>query len=167
MNLLIEVIKILVYIMGSIFFFASIFYLITVWNVKKPEFNYDFFPKVSIMAYAWQSGNIIEKKIKNFLDQNYPKDRFEIIIYDNKSTDETDDICLEYAKKGLIKFYQPKNMVLAIAGGFGAVRAKKLARNHFGDLKRGKRPGRKKLSFRQKKPRLKLIYKKTDHMKAM
>ena len=110
MNLLIEVIKILVYIMGSIFFFASIFYLITVWNVKKPEFNYDFFPKVSIMAYAWQSGNIIEKKIKNFLDQNYPKDRFEIIIYDNKSTDETDDICLEYARRGLIKFYQPKKL---------------------------------------------------------
>jgi cellulose synthase/poly-beta-1,6-N-acetylglucosamine synthase-like glycosyltransferase len=82
--------------------------LITVWNVKKPDFVYDFFPRVSIMAYAWQSGNIIEKKIKNFLDQNYPKDRFEIIIYDNKSTDETDDICLEYAKKGLIKFYQPK-----------------------------------------------------------
>lgn len=108
MNLLIEVIRIFVYFISSTFFFASIFYLITVWNVKKPDFVYDFFPRVSIMAYAWQSGNIIEKKIKNFLDQNYPKDRFEIIIYDNKSTDETDDICLEYTKKGLIKFYQPK-----------------------------------------------------------
>lgn len=110
MELLIEVIKILAYIMGFIFVFTSIFYLITVWNVKKPEFNYDFFPKVSVMAYAWQSGNIIEKKIKNFLDQNYPKDRFEIIIYDNRSTDETDDVCLEYARRGLIKFYQPHKL---------------------------------------------------------
>jgi cellulose synthase/poly-beta-1,6-N-acetylglucosamine synthase-like glycosyltransferase len=110
MDLINEVIKIMSFIIGSLFFLSSIFYLFTVWNVKKPVFNYEYFPKVSIMAYAWQSGNVIERKIKNFLDQNYPKDRFEIIIYDNKSTDETDDICIEYERKGLIKFYQSQRI---------------------------------------------------------
>lgn len=62
----------------------------------------------------------------------------------------------------LKQFYQPGNMVLVIAGGFDVTRAKELARKHFGNLRKGKRSERKKLSFRQKKPRLKLIYKKTD-----
>ncbi len=103
-----KIVEYLIYVIGFMFLTASIFYLITVWNVKKPEFELDFYPQVSLMAYAWQSGNLIERKIKNFLEQDYPKDKFEVIIYDNRSTDETDDLCLEYEKKGLIRFFQPK-----------------------------------------------------------
>jgi cellulose synthase/poly-beta-1,6-N-acetylglucosamine synthase-like glycosyltransferase len=60
------------------------------------------------MAYAWQSGNIIERKIENFLSQEYPKGKLEIIIYDNDSTDETQVICQLYCEKGLIKYYRPE-----------------------------------------------------------
>ena len=108
MPLVFFIARILIYTMGLIFLIASIFYLITVWNVKKPASKYDFFPRVSLMAYAWQSGNIIERKIKNFLEQSYPKDKFEIIIYDNDSTDETRQICHKYVKRGLIKYFKPK-----------------------------------------------------------
>ena len=102
------IVMILIYATALIFLAASFFYLITVWNVKTPKFKYDFSPQVSLMAYAWQSGNIIERKIKNFIEQNYPKDKFEVIIYDNDSTDETRDICLKYEKQGLIKYYRPR-----------------------------------------------------------
>lgn len=102
-----EISKILIALIGSILLIASIFYLVTVWNVKRPEYKEEFFPTVSLMAYAWQSGNVIERKIKNFLEQDYPRDRFEVIIYDNDSTDETADICLEYERRGLIKYYRP------------------------------------------------------------
>ncbi|MGQ9543059.1 MAG: glycosyltransferase [Candidatus Bathyarchaeia archaeon] len=95
-----------IHIVGIILLAASTFYLLTVWNVKKPRFTNNYFPYVSVMAYAWQSGNIIERKINNFLGQNYPKDRFEVIIYDNDSTDETKDICLRYEGKGLIKYFR-------------------------------------------------------------
>ena len=100
--------KIIVYSIGFIFLLSSFFYLLTVWNVKKPKFENAYAPKVCVMAYAWQSGNVIERKIKNFLQQNYPKDKFEIVIYDNKSTDETKDICLKYKKQGLIKYFTPE-----------------------------------------------------------
>lgn len=60
------------------------------------------------MAYAWQSGNLIERKIRNFLCQDYPSEKLEIIIYDNDSTDETPTICRQYEKKGLIKYYRPE-----------------------------------------------------------
>jgi cellulose synthase/poly-beta-1,6-N-acetylglucosamine synthase-like glycosyltransferase len=85
---------------------ASIFYLITVWNYKIRKTKYEFFPSVSLMAYAWQSGNVIERKIVNFLEQDYPRDKFDVIIYDNDSTDETREICLTYERKGLIKYYR-------------------------------------------------------------
>ncbi len=87
---------------------GSIFFLIIVWNIKKPDPKYIFYPSVSLMAYAWQSGNIIERKIQNFLSQDYPKDKCEVIIYDNDSTDETEAICRRYEKQGLIKYYRAK-----------------------------------------------------------
>jgi cellulose synthase/poly-beta-1,6-N-acetylglucosamine synthase-like glycosyltransferase len=87
---------------------CSFFYLLLVLNLKITKFKYDFFPKVSLMAYAWQSGNVIDRKIKNFLEQNYPKNRIEVIIYDNNSNDETKDICLKYERQGLIKYYRTK-----------------------------------------------------------
>ncbi|WP_455278357.1 glycosyltransferase [[Eubacterium] cellulosolvens] len=106
MQFLSEFILIIILFVGFFLLSGSIFYIITVWNVRKPKFEYDFFPKVSLMAYAWQSGNIIERKIKNFLEQDYPKDKLEIIIYDNESTDETENICLRYKNQGLIKYYR-------------------------------------------------------------
>ncbi|MEM2882043.1 MAG: glycosyltransferase family 2 protein [Candidatus Bathyarchaeia archaeon] len=107
MALPLEISKTLIGIIGSIFLVASLFYSVIVWNVKRPGYKDEFFPMVSLMAYAWQSGNVIERKIRNFLEQDYPRDRFEVIIYDNDSTDETADICLEYERRGLIKYYRP------------------------------------------------------------
>ncbi len=86
----------------------SFYYLFLVWNSKKPSRAINFFPTVSAMSYAWESGNTIKRKIENFLNQDYPKDKIEIIIYDNCSTDETSAICQDYQKKGLIKYYRPK-----------------------------------------------------------
>jgi len=98
---------IVIFLIGFIMFLASAFYFIIVLNIRKFELEYEFFPRVSLMAYAWQSGNVIERKINNFLGQNYSGDKFEIIIYDNKSTDETVDICRRYEREGLIEYYTP------------------------------------------------------------
>ena len=81
----------------------SLYYVFLVWNAKVNSRPIMFFPRVSAMAYAWQSGNIIERKIKNFLSQDYPTEKLEIIIYDNNSTDETPAICRRYEEKRLIK----------------------------------------------------------------
>jgi cellulose synthase/poly-beta-1,6-N-acetylglucosamine synthase-like glycosyltransferase len=89
-----------------------ILYIVTVWsllivlNFKKKKVDHNYVPKISLMAYAWQSGNVIERKILNFLEQDYPKDKMEIIIYDNNSTDETEEICRRYERQGLIKYFR-------------------------------------------------------------
>ncbi len=86
----------------------AFYYILLVWNAKTPSRPTEYFPRVTAMAYAWQSGNIIERKIENFLSQEYPAEKLEIIIYDNDSTDETPTICKRYEGKKLIKYYRPE-----------------------------------------------------------
>ncbi len=92
----------------SFFLLVSFFYLFLVWNTKTPTRPIQYFPRVTAMSYAWQSGNVITRKIENFLSQDYPREKLEIIIYDNDSTDETPVICQQYEDRGLIKYYRPK-----------------------------------------------------------
>jgi cellulose synthase/poly-beta-1,6-N-acetylglucosamine synthase-like glycosyltransferase len=98
-------------VLSSLFMVASLFSLFYALNFKKPGPPKEpkVLPKVSVMTYAYindWAGNVIKRKIENFLDLNYPKDKYEIIVYDNGSTGRTLKICKEYAKKGLIKHYR-------------------------------------------------------------
>jgi len=88
-----------------IFSLFSFLYLLIALNSKKVTIKEDFFPPVSVISWFWKDGNIVERKIKNFLSLEYPG-KFEIIIIDNSSKDETKKICEKYAKKGLIKYYR-------------------------------------------------------------
>ena len=101
----------LIEILSTVFIAISLYSLFYVLMVKRPISlkKPKVLPKVSVMTYAYISdwaGNVIKRKIENFLDLNYPKDKYEIIVYDNGSTGKTLEICKEYAKKGLIKHYR-------------------------------------------------------------
>ena len=102
-NLLTVFYIISVYFIGIIFSIAALFYFLIVWNMKKPKITYDFFPRVSLMVYAWQSGNVIERKIQNFLNLDYPKELREIIVYDNHSFYETRNYSLRILLCTLLK----------------------------------------------------------------
>ncbi len=80
--------------------------LVVALNFKKKKANCNSYPRISLMSYAWQSGNVIERKIQNFLSQDYPKDKMEIIVYDNSSSDETEEICRRYERDNLIKYFR-------------------------------------------------------------
>ncbi len=51
-----------------------------------------FFPFVSIIIAAKNEAHGIEKRLKNLIIQDYPDDKYEIIIVSDGSTDETDNI---------------------------------------------------------------------------
>jgi cellulose synthase/poly-beta-1,6-N-acetylglucosamine synthase-like glycosyltransferase len=92
-------------ILITILFLISLIFLGISLNAKKPKYKKDFFPPVSVISWFWRDGNIVERKIKNFLSLKYPG-KYEVIIIDNASKDETREICERYAKKGLIKYYR-------------------------------------------------------------
>ncbi len=93
-----------------VMFFLLLIFLYCVYIIyfslttRRKKIVHDYFPMVSVMVYSKDGGNIIRRIIDNLLKQNYPKSKYEIIVYDNASKDETDEICIEYKKKGLIKY---------------------------------------------------------------
>jgi cellulose synthase/poly-beta-1,6-N-acetylglucosamine synthase-like glycosyltransferase len=90
---------------GIFLLIFALFFLIIGVSAKRPKYKIDYFPPVSVISWFWKDGNIVERKIKNFLSQKYPG-KFEVIIVDNASKDETQKICEKYAKRGLIKYYR-------------------------------------------------------------
>ena len=52
----------------------------------------DALPKVSILIAAYNEANYIEATVKNKLEQNYPKDKLEVIVVSDHSDDNTDAI---------------------------------------------------------------------------
>lgn len=51
---------------------------------------------VSIIIPAYQSGKYLSRAIRSAIDQNYPKNKYEIIVIDDGSTDNTSDIAKTY-----------------------------------------------------------------------
>src|SRR5271169_1734804 len=54
-------------------------------------------PRVSFIITAFNEESRIRQKIENTLDQDYPKDRLEIIVASDCSSDSTDDIVNSYS----------------------------------------------------------------------
>lgn len=68
------------------------------------------YPKISIIVPSHNEGKVIERKIKNTLELDYPKDELEIILVDDHSTDNTKRIMDNYATKyEVIKSISNKN----------------------------------------------------------
>lgn len=59
---------------------------------KKEIRKGDIFPHVSLIIAAYNEEKTIEEKIKNCLGLDYPKDKIEIIVASDCSTDKTDEI---------------------------------------------------------------------------
>ena len=52
----------------------------------------DFYPSVSVVIAARNEEKNIEQRIRNILEQDYPKEKLELIIVSDGSTDNTEDI---------------------------------------------------------------------------
>ena len=61
----------------------------------------DNIPKVTLIITAHNEGKIIRQKIENSLSLDYPKEKLEIIVASDGSTDDTDEIVAEYENWGV------------------------------------------------------------------
>jgi len=61
----------------------------------------DITPKVSFIITAYNEEKRIKEKIENTLRQNYPKDKFEIIVASDCSHDKTDELVSSYNFNGV------------------------------------------------------------------
>lgn len=64
----------------------------------------NYFPGVSIVIAAHNEEGLIGKTIENKLTLDYPKDRLEILVVSDGSTDRTDEIARSYEQRGPVRF---------------------------------------------------------------
>ena len=57
---------------------------------------------VTVLIPAYNEADCIAKTIQNKLDQDYPRDKLEIIVVSDGSTDGTDDIVRGFARSGAV-----------------------------------------------------------------
>ncbi len=84
-------------------FILSKIYKIEIKDIYKSEEEY---PEVSLIIPAYNEEVVIEKKIKNVLSLDYPKEKLEVWVMSDGSTDRTDEIVKNYANKGIKLFRQ-------------------------------------------------------------
>ena len=73
-------------------------------------------PSVTLVISAYNEAEVLDGKIRNALALDYPKDRLEIVIASDGSTDATNDIARSFAADGVVLHEYPvnrgKNLVL-------------------------------------------------------
>ncbi|MBU1201257.1 MAG: glycosyltransferase family 2 protein [Nanoarchaeota archaeon] len=99
--------NILIYLLSFIGLFTSIVYFLTIFspNKKKYEPDPNYRPKVSIIVPIWNEGSAqgerLRKTINSLLNCTYPKDKLEIIIVNDGSTDNSLEIAKSYEVLGV------------------------------------------------------------------
>ncbi|MCF0220905.1 MAG: glycosyltransferase family 2 protein [Fibrobacter sp.] len=66
-------------------------------------------PTVSILISAYNEEAVIERKIQNILQIDYPREKLEVLIGDDGSADRTAEIVERYADRGITLVRAPKN----------------------------------------------------------
>jgi biofilm PGA synthesis N-glycosyltransferase PgaC len=78
--------------------------------------NPDLRPSITMLIPAYNEADVIRRKLENTVNIDYPKDKFEVLVIDDGSTDDTVKIIEEFANKGITLLRQPQR-----GGKMGAV----------------------------------------------
>jgi len=76
--------------------YAKTEWLPRAWNIK---FSNRYRPKVTIIVPTHNEADIIEKRLENIYRLDYPKEKIEVIVADDGSSDGTPDIVEKWAKQ--------------------------------------------------------------------
>lgn len=82
-------------------------------NVRKIKAKKQFNPFISIILPTFNEETMIERRIRNLLEQNYPKEKFEILIVDSASDDKT--VSIASSTMNLDADHNPRIMVISQA----------------------------------------------------
>src|SRR5262244_240716 len=82
---------------------------------KRPVRRDDITPRVSVIIAAYNEERDIAAKLQNTLALDYPRDRMEIIVASDCSTDRTDEIVRGFSAQGVILYRQPERFGKTVA----------------------------------------------------
>ncbi|KDE56674.1 glycosyl transferase [Halostagnicola sp. A56] len=81
-------------------------YPISIWVIsyiqdRNQQKRFPEYPSVALIIAAYNEEEIISKKIENSLELEYPKEKLNIIVFSDASSDRTDEIVNEYYDRGV------------------------------------------------------------------
>ena len=90
----------------SVMFYHLLLYgliikILTLFKKKNIYIGLKNFPSITVLCPAYNEESIIEEKIKSFLNLIYPKDKIEMIIISDDSTDNTNEIVKKYENENV------------------------------------------------------------------
>lgn len=94
------IIQIVFFLALFCFLYSTILFPIFLFTKRRKKYNIvpEYQPFVSLVISVHNEEEIIEKKIKNSMELNYPRDKFEIIVTSDGSSDRTAEICQRYVE---------------------------------------------------------------------
>ncbi len=107
-------------------FYMSVFIILTLFErkIRKNPLHLGSLPYVSVLVPAYNEGESIARTLDSLLALSYPKDKLEIVVINDGSTDSTKKIVEDrYTKQGVVLINQ-KNKGKAAAMNNGIKRAK-------------------------------------------
>lgn len=123
--------EIVVYTLAYFSLITGIFFLLSFFTKKRaiedPPFEVKGkkLPFVSIVMNAWNEEKTIEEVLSSLILIDYPKNKYEIIVVDDGSTDKTFEKAKEFSKKfNFVKVFHIENKGAAGAKNFGIKKAK-------------------------------------------
>jgi cellulose synthase/poly-beta-1,6-N-acetylglucosamine synthase-like glycosyltransferase len=75
--------------------------------IHRPVTKAEITPTVSLLIAAHNEESVIAKKIENTLALDYPRERIQVIVVSDTSTDRTEEITLGFSGKGIVLFRVP------------------------------------------------------------
>ncbi|MBC7713435.1 MAG: glycosyltransferase family 2 protein [Rhizobacter sp.] len=98
------IIVLLIIMFYSYFGYPLTLIFLSLFSRHKVLKNDQYLPEVSLLIAAYNEEDTIAEKIKNSLELTYPKDKMEIVVVSDGSTDKTDEIVKSYASSGIRLF---------------------------------------------------------------
>jgi len=93
------------YVIVYFMLYYSTFCLLTFFENRKKilkDVKLSFFPTISLIIPAFNEGKNISKTIKSILNQDYPKNKLDVIVVNDGSTDRTEEIVKKFKKIKII-----------------------------------------------------------------
>ncbi len=105
----------LVYIFLFFTFYAQIFILITYFEERKAisntkiKENLPYYPSITMIIPCWNEENTAEKTVDSLLEVNYPKDKLNIFVVDDGSTDNTWKVLQKFINNPQVTLLKKEN----------------------------------------------------------
>lgn len=103
------------YILAFLSLYVQVFFLVTFFEnlkqVKKRKglVKLSYYPSVTVVVPCWNEERTIGKTAQSLVELNYPKDKLNIFLVDDGSTDRTWDVINNFTKYSNVKVYRKEN----------------------------------------------------------